>query len=209
MSSPSTPPQQQQPMNKSKTLPPSNDQMNLNNNTNNHTRRPSLFSSILSLAIPPPSPSTSTATASSSSFFSTSDQSPTSSTSSNTSPISIPINDSQHQRRSSISSGFGSLTNGFLWNGPHLTPTDQTSSNESRNTNLPTRRSSISSTFRRPFELPNYSRVDESVKEENSQQRGRSGSLFNSSLNSTHNNDQSRRRKLSPMGERMIRDHPF
>jgi len=99
------------------------------------------------------------------------------------------------------------------------------------NSSLPARRSTVAYPFRRAFELPNYSSVYEdsqgfdSNRSEQTQPlpsqpvgRGRSGSMLSSfgfyetqedSSNLDKRSAHRHRRKLSPMGERMIRDHPF
>ncbi|EFP87069.1 hypothetical protein PGT21_013472 [Puccinia graminis f. sp. tritici] len=92
----------------------------------------------------------------------------------------------------------------------------------------PTRRTSVGGpAFRRAFELPTYTSTYTNLQDNPPQQhdspaqadansrRGRSGSLFSSFGVGAGAGDASKRapgpprRKLSPMGERMIRDHPF
>lgn len=203
-----------------------------------HQRSSSIFSSIISLAIPhTPTNMTNTSptTSPSSSMFGSpnlptgGNYSPTSSINPNSPHSSMKETDLSHpssdHRRSSIS-GFGSLTNGFRWPAgsntsnpipiPNSTsPSSEQSSDQVMGSSLPNRRVSGGSSFRRPFELPHYSSVTEEDEQPGSR-RGRSGSLFSSfGSNPTRTEPAGPkpsprpRRKLSPMGERMLRDHPF
>ncbi|KAH9824702.1 hypothetical protein DFH28DRAFT_2068 [Melampsora americana] len=201
-----------------------------------HHRSSSIFSSIISLAIPPNQNNFSPTNSPSSSLFSspnipTGTYSPTSSINPNSPQASMKDPElssfqSTNPRRSSMSA-FGSLTNGFRWStAPNSTnpipipnsnspQTETGSSDQMMGTSLPTRKVSGGSSFRRPFEFPHYSSVTEEEEAPNVR-RGRSGSLFSSfGANPTRSESEKLkepirpRRKLSPMGERMLRDHPF
>jgi len=146
-------------------------------------------------------------------------------------------NSSPHSRQSSLTGSLTGLTSSFRWPGsspasnvqPISIPNSNPSSSESSQANqttpmvgtsAPTRRTSVGGpAFRRAFELPTYTNAydlpdapQDSKPDPN--RRGRSGSLF-SSFGVANSGDASKRtsgpprRKLSPMGERMIRDHPF
>ncbi|PLW09027.1 hypothetical protein PCANC_05381 [Puccinia coronata f. sp. avenae] len=133
---------------------------------------------------------------------------PGSSPSSNVQPISIPNADPSSQ------------TNHHHHHHGHHHPT--TTPTPMVGTSAPTRRTSVGGTaFRRAFELPTYTNAydppDAAAPHDSPAdptRRGRSGSLFSSFGIATAGDASKRttgppRRKLSPMGERMIRDHPF
>ncbi|KAH9450222.1 hypothetical protein Pst134EA_026931 [Puccinia striiformis f. sp. tritici] len=145
--------------------------------------------------------------------------------------------DYPHSRQTSLSGSLSGLTGSFRWPGsnaasnvqPIAIPNSFPSLNqETHNTtptpmvgmSAPTRRTSVGGpTFRRAFELPNYTNTY--APQDNPQdlppptdanRRGRSGSLFSSfgvAGDASKRTSGPPRRKLSPMGERMIRDHPF
>ncbi|KNZ56023.1 uncharacterized protein VP01_2518g3 [Puccinia sorghi] len=147
-------------------------------------------------------------------------------------------NSSPRSRQPSLTTGsLTGLTSSFRWPGssnvqpisiPNSNPSADSQTNHAPQTiptsmvgcSAPTRRTSVGGpAFRRAFELPTYTNTYDlpnasQDSKPDSTRRGRSGSLF-SSFGVASSGDASKRtsgpprRKLSPMGERMIRDHPF